>query len=154
MRAAALTPARRRALAAAMERILPSGGDGSPGAAEAHAVGFADFIVGRAPFAPAAPALETGLALLDTLARATAGADFADCGPGERDAVLLRVRETPHPTVQRFFTVLVRLSVTGFLCHPAYGGNRGGAGWAFIGFAPHPHTAAGVAPEEDPCATW
>jgi gluconate 2-dehydrogenase gamma chain len=136
-----LSAAQRATLGAAMERILP-GGDG-PGATDANALGYVDWLTRQPRFAPAAHTLATGLALLDSMAAATAGAPFAACPPAGQDEVLRRVQMTPHPTVQRFFVMLVRMTLDGFLGAPAYGGNRGGSGWAYIGFDPHPYTAAG-----------
>ena len=145
MSAPGLTDAERRTLAAAMDRVLP-GGEG-PGAAGANAVGYAEWAARQPGFGePARHALATGLRLLDSLAAALWERPFAECAADERDAVLRRVEETPHPTIQRFFVLLVRMTVTGLFCAPSYGGNRGGAGWAWIGFAPHPWTAAAEAP--------
>jgi gluconate 2-dehydrogenase gamma chain len=118
-----------------MERILP-GGDG-PGATDAHAVGYADWLVGHPQFASVRAVLSTGLALVETLAVSTAGKPFPECGPREQDEVLRRVQQTPHPTVQRFFVLLVRLTIDGFLGAPRYGGNRNRVGWEYIGFMPH-----------------
>lgn len=137
---APLCAARRRTLAAAMDRVLP-GGEAFPGAAGAHAVGFAEWLAREGELAPAAPVLAAGLALLDALAAALAGREFAACAPEERDEVLRRVRATPHPTVQRFFVMLVRMTLTGCFGPPEYGGNRGGAGWEAAGFHPRPPTA-------------
>jgi gluconate 2-dehydrogenase gamma chain len=122
-----------------MERILPGGSDG-PGATEAGAAGYADWIATQPRFASARGAFCTGLSLLDTLAGSTPGRSFAECGPEEQDAILERVQHTPHPSVQRFFLLLVRMTLDGFLAAPEYGGNRDGVGWRSIGFTPHPLT--------------
>jgi hypothetical protein len=138
-----LTPAERRTLAAAMDRILPGGPDGA-GAADANAAGYAGWITCRPHFAAAMPCLRTGLVLLDSLAAARFGLAFADCDPAERDDVLGRMRAVPHPTVSRAFVMLVRLTLNGVFASPAYGGNARGAGWEFAGFAPHPFTWPGA----------
>ena len=121
-----------------MERILP-GGD-RPGAADSHAIGYADWLFARPAFAKARATAVAGVALLDSIAQGTCGRPFAACSAEERDAAIARLEEVPHPTAQRFFADLVLLTVTGFLCAPRYGGNRGGVGWEAIGFVPHPHT--------------
>jgi hypothetical protein len=140
-----LTMNERSTLAAAMERILPPGN--GPSATEVNAVGYAEWMVSGPNFTVAARAvLETGLDLLDLLADTLWGRPFALCAPEERDAVLRRAQETPHPTVRRFFLMLVRMTLTGFFCAPSYGGNRNGAGWASIGFVPHPATADALPP--------
>lgn len=133
-----MTPAQRQVLAAAMDRVLPPGE--GPGAAEAHAIGYVDRTLARPGSARAEAGVEAGVALLDSLAQGMWGRGFAECGPEERDAVLGRLQEVPHPAAQRFFRSLVILTVTGFLCAPRHGGNRGRVGWEFIGFTPHPLT--------------
>lgn len=135
-----MTPAQRRTLESAMERILPSG-DG-PGAREANAIGCMDWLVRQPVYARVEQRLLFGLGLLDSLATSLHGRPFADCAPEQQDAVLRRVQQIPHRTAQRFFSQLVWLTLAGFLCPPEYGGNRGRAGWSFIGFEPHPVTAA------------
>jgi hypothetical protein len=133
-----VTPAQRATLAAAMDRILP--GARGAGATAADAVSYTDWLFANDAFASAEAKVAAGVSLLDSLARGMWETDFAACGPGERDAVLARLTEVPHRTAQRFFTDLVLLSLTGFLCAPRYGGNAGGIGWKSIGFAPHPNT--------------
>ena len=39
-------------------------------------------------------------------------------------------------------------TLLGFLADPAYGGNRGGAGWRAIGHPQHPHGSGGVSDEQ------
>lgn len=130
-----LTEQQRRVLVAATERVLPSG------AAEADVVAYADWMAGEGCFQPAVRRLATGLDLLDSLAGTLWNRGFAACLPAEQDAVLERVQGTPHPTMQRFFATLVTVTLSGFLCPPGYGGNRGGRGWRYIGFAPRPPTS-------------
>lgn len=119
-----------------MDRVLPAGD--RPGAADAHAIGYAEWVCARFPRAEAG--LVAGAALLDSLARGTWGRPFAACDAGERDAVLARLEDVPHRTAQRFFADLVLLTVAGCLCAPRYGGNRERVGWESIGFSPHPLT--------------
>ncbi|HEU4559058.1 MAG TPA: gluconate 2-dehydrogenase subunit 3 family protein [Longimicrobium sp.] len=144
---APLSEAERRTLAAAMDRILPPEG-GAAGAAGADAAGYAAWAAGRSFFARERRLLDAGLPLLDAMAVGTWGRPFAECAPAERDAVLERMSKVPHPTARRFWTALVGMTITGFLAPPAYGGNRGGAGWAAIGYQPHP-LAAGAAEIEE-----
>lgn len=134
-----MTESEMRILAAAMERILP--GDHSTGASDAKSIVYAEWKSEQAHFRSTLGCLTTGLALVDSLAVAMWESDFADCKPGEQDAVLEKVQDTPHPSAQRFFAVLVKLTLAGFLCSPKYGGNSGGLGWKYIGFTPHPLTS-------------
>lgn len=138
-----MTPAQRQTLASAMERILPSG-DG-PGAREANAIGYVDWYAAQPAFRRVEPRLLFGLNLLDSIAASLYGRPFGDCPPEQQDAVLSRVQDIPHTSAQRFFSLLVWLTLSGFLCPPEYGGNRGRAGWGFIGFDPHPLTTAAPA---------
>ncbi|WP_420125462.1 gluconate 2-dehydrogenase subunit 3 family protein [Longimicrobium sp.] len=133
-----MTPGERQTLAAAMDRVLPP--EPGPGASDANAIGYVDWLIGTEGRSGAA--LGPGLALLDSIAEGTCGRPFAACSPAERDQVLARMQDVPHPTAQRFFRSLVMMTVTGFLCAPRHGGNRGRAGWNAIGFVPHPLTDA------------
>ncbi|MBI2169457.1 MAG: gluconate 2-dehydrogenase subunit 3 family protein [Actinobacteria bacterium] len=58
---------------------------------------------------------------------ASLGTDFATLSPEEQDARLGAVPE--------FKALLYRHACEGMYGDPVYGGNRGGAGWAAIGFA-------------------
>jgi gluconate 2-dehydrogenase gamma chain len=130
----ALAEEQRRILVAAMERILPS--EPGPGATDAHAIGYVEWITQEDCFQPLSPCFTSGLTLLESLATAMWGKSFPVCRAEERDAVLQKVQSTPHPTARRFFVMLVRMTLTGFLCDPRYGGNRGEIGWEYIGFSP------------------
>jgi hypothetical protein len=131
-----LTGEQRRTLAAALERILPS--DDGSGAAEAGSVRYAERVMAEPRFAEGAARLLGGLELLDSLAAGLWEERFSACTADQRDAVLRQLQMIPHPTAQRFFPLLVKVAVTGFLCAPEQGGNRGGAGWEYIGFDPRP----------------
>jgi gluconate 2-dehydrogenase gamma chain len=135
----AVTESERSVLMAAMDRILPGGAE--PGATEANAIAYADWLSRQDEFQSIAGCCSTSLALLDGLARATYGKSFPACSDEERDALLQGVQAVPHPTVQKFFVTLIRLTLSGFLCAPHYGGNRGCVGWRHIGFQPHRLTA-------------
>jgi gluconate 2-dehydrogenase gamma chain len=126
-----------------MERVLPS--DDGPGAREADAAGYADWYARQPGFRNIQHPLVFGLGLLEQLALSMHGASFAACTPGQQDEVLRKVQNIPHVTAQRFFSVLVWLTLSGFLCPPEYGGNQRRAGWDFIGFTPHPLTVAAPA---------
>jgi hypothetical protein len=133
-----LTAAEREALAAALDRILPS--EAGFGAADSNAIGFIDWLATRQRFAATMSTLRNGVPLLDAIAEGTWQKPFVDCSPEERDAVLVRVQQTPHPSPQNFLRALVRVALAGSFCAPEYGGNRRETGWAFTGFQPHPLT--------------
>jgi len=132
---APFTQAQRAALAAACGRILP-GGDGIPGAAEAGVIEFAAAELRRPELGEIRKRIDGGLLALDRRsARSFAGKRFADLGAEEQDGIL---RETQVGSLQgeEFLRILISLTLEGFLGDPAYGGNRGAAGWKVIGAAP------------------
>lgn len=130
-----LTDARRQTLVLAMERVLPAGR--GPGATEAHAIGYVDWYARQNRLRWKPDYFINGLDLIESIAQGVYGKSLAACSNVEQDAVLTRVHDTPHPNVQRFFSTLVRMTISGFLCAPEYGGNRNMVGWTHMGFTPH-----------------
>jgi hypothetical protein len=119
------TTPRHRTLTAALARLVPPGA--GPGAVEA---GADDYVARR---------LEGGGALARLLAEGLGRlerAGFADLGPDRQDEVLREVERDAAAGGPRFLRLLVLLALEGSFCHPARGGNRGGAGWRFAGFGP------------------
>ena len=116
-------------------QIIPS--DKSlPGADEAGAVHFIDRAFGNPFFADVVPVVRAGLADLDARARALGERDFASVSPGRQEAILRQVERTP------FFLAARMLVVIGTFADSTYGGNRGGAGWAIVGFEHQPTYAS------------
>jgi hypothetical protein len=105
------------------------------GAAEANAAGYVERALDRGSSQGRAE-IESGLALVDSMARQCHGKPFGDCAGEERSEVLERLRCVPHRLVHRFLARIIGLVIEGFLCAPAHGGNRGGAGWRAVGYAP------------------
>ncbi len=144
-----MTAEQRRALAAALARVLP--GDpaaGEPGAAE----------LGAADYAAAAlagrergwwPLCEQGLAVLDGLAEEAGGVAFADAPEAVQDAALAELAAMTAGAPRAFFSRLVQLALEGCLADPGYGGNRGGRGWSALGATP-PGSCCGPGPELGP----
>ncbi len=127
-----LTDCERELLKAAMERILPSG-DG-PGATDADAIAYAEWIVGQDLFQPRLSGLRFGLHLIDLFAVRRWRKPFLSCDAVERDEVMRRLQQAPLEPAREFFALLVRMTLAGFLCPVEYGGNRNRVGWTFIGF--------------------
>ncbi len=124
-------PDRRRALAAATERVLP-------GAVEAGVPDYIDYWMRREPFAShVEPLFRIGAVHLDRLARAAHDKPFAACRPQQQDAILRRFQQGAVRAKRfhsnTFFEHLVRFTIEGFLADPSYGGNRDRVGWKFIG---------------------
>lgn len=132
----AFEPDRRRALCAAVERILP-------GAQDAGVPEYMDYWLARQPFSVAPdwrPILNVGAVHLDRVARAEHRRAFCDCKPDQQDALLTRFQKG-EVRAKRFdsgvfFQRLVTLTLEGFLSDPKYGGNRNEVGWRFIGRTP------------------
>jgi hypothetical protein len=129
-----LSDSQLRTLAAAMERILPAGDD--PGASDANAIGFVEWMMRQGSSASVVADLEAALTFIDSLAMALCQREFVACGPEQQKLVLQRMEATPHPRVQRYFGILVKTTLAGFLCPPEYGGNRDERGWRSIGHTP------------------
>jgi gluconate 2-dehydrogenase gamma chain len=119
-----------------MDRVFPAGS--GPSAGDANAMGYFDWYTRQPEFGAHAAAMSRGLALLDDVALRIAGREFVACDGDEQDAVLHLIEDTPHPTVQRFLRLLVRLTLAGVLTPPTFGGNRDRIGWRFIGYDPRP----------------
>jgi len=127
-----LSAERRRTLAAASARILPS--DDGPGAAETGVVDYIDGALRDRWHRHFVPLMERGLDFLEALARESHGTDFGACTPEQQDAVLHRAQRFPNNDARRFFQRLVELTLEGFLCDPVHGGNGDRLGWRFLGF--------------------
>lgn len=107
--------------------IVPS--DDGPGAREAGVVYFIDAALATFD-ADRRPAYREGLAEARRVAGRLFSGKSAIAGlTGEQVARLLAAIEKTD-----FFQLLRTHTVLGFLGSPSYGGNRGGAGWAYIGF--------------------
>jgi gluconate 2-dehydrogenase gamma chain len=128
-----LTPAQFRALAAACERLFPA--DQDPGAIALGAPGFVERQLATAAFSGWQGFFRTQLDALDTDARARHARPFAELGAAEQDAMLEAWSQGPRPR-PLFVQRLLHLTLEGVFCDPVHGGNKGGAAWAMIGFAP------------------
>lgn len=134
--AGVLEPDRRRALAAACERVLP-------GAIAAGVPEYMDYWLAREPFSAAPdwkPLLNMGAVHLDRIARKEHRRPFADCGGEQQDAILARFQRGEISAKRfrsaAFFQRLVTVTLEGYLGDPIYGGNRNQVGWRFIGLEP------------------
>jgi gluconate 2-dehydrogenase gamma chain len=128
-----LSPRQREALAAATERILPSGK--TPGAREANAIELIDRELRRPAFRELRSSMVAGVVALDRVSGRTGGKRFVELAPAEQDQVLAQV-QTGSQRGADFVDALVILTLEGFLGDPKYGGNRGGVGWEWAGYSP------------------
>lgn len=146
-----ISPAHLRSLTAALARLVPPGA--GPGAVEAGAV---DYVLRRLGGGAGARRLVEGLESLDGLAHDQHGTDFVALEPPRQDEVLRAFEEGGAPNVG-FLRMLVLLALEGSFCHPARGGNLGGAGWRFAGLgqeADDPAIPLGFSPDPSRCRGW
>lgn len=130
------TPDKFATLTAACERILPR--DEDPGAIDLGVPGYIDHAVADPGIAPWRDVLDKLLPVLDRQSKKRYGGKlFHEAQPGEQDA-LLASWQTGAQGERFFFTVLLALVFEGAFGDPKYGGNRGGQGFAMIGFTPGP----------------
>jgi gluconate 2-dehydrogenase gamma chain len=131
-----LTAEEGAALAAVLDRLIPSDEDG-PGAHEARVLRFVDRALGG-PLEQLHDAYRANLAALDALAAARHGSRFAELAPVDQDALLTEL-ERGEPTgfspSARAFLDLVRVhAIHGMFGDPKHGGNAGLIGWRLLGY--------------------
>lgn len=137
----ALTPAQMKTLEAFVERLIPRDELG-PSAAEAGAQHFIDRAL-AGPNAGEKQSFLDGLAAMDSFARNSQGAAFADLPAEKRDAVISAMERgtaAGFAGAPQFFTRARRLTLEGMFGDPYYGGNRNFAGWDLIRY-PGPRLA-------------
>jgi gluconate 2-dehydrogenase gamma chain len=134
-------------LEAIVARLIPTDSNG-PGAAEAGAAHYIDRALGGA-LASSRPAYSAGLAAIESYARASKGASFAQLAPLNQDAILTEMERnavpgfTPNSTA--FFDLLRNHTIQGTFCDPYYGGNANFVGWDLLGY---PGVRTVVTPEQ------
>jgi gluconate 2-dehydrogenase gamma chain len=111
-----------RQMEAVSEQIIPS--DDGPGAREAGAVYFIDYVLGQTE-PHLQPIFRSGL---KELAAACAPDKFNELGISQQIVVLKKLEQTDFFARARQYTIL------GFLGDPARHGNRNQVGWKYIGF--------------------
>ncbi len=123
-------PEQRETIAAAVDRLLP-------GAKEAGVPEYFDCWLRQPSFKPIRNYFAHGARHLDGIARKKHGRPFAECDDGQQDAIL---RAFSAGEVEAgvfdgnvFFRQLMEMTLEGYLSDPKYGGNRGRAGWRWIG---------------------
>ena len=130
-----LTAAEADILDAVVARLIPSDANG-PGATEARAAHYIDRALGGA-LAPSRPAYTTGLAALDSYARASRGKPFAGLPPADQDAVLVDVENgtaAGFTGSAAFFALVLNHTLQGTFGDPYYGGNANFVGWDLIAY--------------------
>lgn len=129
----ALLPPQRALLAAALARIIPT--DRDPGAAEADVIEYVDRELARPEYSAVKTSVLAGLTALGRLSSRAAKSTFETLSPAEQDQILHETQRASERG-KDFLFVLTVLAIEGFLGDPRWGGNKGGAGWRFIGYGP------------------
>lgn len=125
-----LGPEERKTIASAVERLLP-------GAVEAGVPAYMDRWLGERSFRLVRAYFAHGARHLDEAAAKRTGRPFAACPGAEQDGILEAFAAGRHKAGKFdgsvFFQQLMELTLEGYLSDPRYGGNRGQAGWRWIG---------------------
>jgi gluconate 2-dehydrogenase gamma chain len=121
------TPEQAIEVEALTAEIIPT--DSTPGAREAHVVGFID----RALVTFERSAQEDYRKGLDELAAATkklglSASRFSALSADDKIKLLTSIEKTP------FFELVRAHTITGFFADPVHGGNHGRVGWALVGW--------------------
>ena len=131
-----LTTAEAATLEAIVARLVPSDANG-PGAAEARAAHYIDRALGGA-LASSRETYRSGLASVDSYARASKGTLFARLAPPDQDAVLTDMENGVAtgftPSAAAFFNLVRAHTIQGTFCDPFYGGNTNFVGWDLVGY--------------------
>ena len=130
------TAATYATLSAICERILPR--DSDPGAIDLGVPAYVDRALATPELASAREVVLRVLPLVDRETRARHGGKaFHEATAEEQDDVL-RLWERGHDGGQRFFPIMLSLSLEGAFGDPKYGGNAGGRGFQMVGYTPGP----------------
>jgi gluconate 2-dehydrogenase gamma chain len=121
-----LTPDEARQVDAITAQIVPT--DDTPGAREAGALYFIDRSLHTWAAASAVPFRDGLRDFRARFASAHPSVEWAEADTETQIEFLSQEDSTPFFGTVRFLTLL------GMFALPAYGGNRGGAGWRLIGF--------------------
>ena len=133
-----LTERQFKTLSAACERILPR--DQDPGALDANVPEYVDRMLQAPEMETLRPVLVEGLDLLERRGRALTRVSYAEAPADRQDFLLRNFRDSPTGSgEERFYELLVVMTLEGFLGDPSYGGNKDYVGWKLVGFmAPGP----------------
>ena len=130
------TAAEAATIEAMVARLIPSDENG-PGAAEARAARYIDRALGGA-LASSREAYRSGLSAVDSYARLSKGASFAQLSPTDQDRVLSDMETNVAtgfvPGASTFFNLVRTHTIQGTFCDPYYGGNANFVGWDLIGY--------------------
>jgi len=124
---------------AMVARLLP-GAPGFPSAKETGALVFIDRELQKRHFRPVAKFVRQGLIFLDRVSKKERRKAFVELSPSEQDDVLrafqtASVKGLRYPS-DRFFQIMLNLTLEGHLGDPKYGGNHDEKAWKALGIDP------------------
>lgn len=140
-------PAQVATLQAMLDRLIPQGPDGFPGARDTEVIVYVDRQMQQSHFAELAKFVKQGVIFLDRVAKKERSQSFHELKPQAQDEVLLQfqqgtVKGLRYPT-PRFFDIVMGLALEGHYGHPRHGGNEGKRTWKALGIdprCPHPES--------------
>ena len=123
-------------IGAVCERLLPR--DQDPGAIDLGVPSFIDRMLAAPELATQRNLLRQVLPILDRQSRMRyRGTAFHEATLEEQDGLLAQWQRGRGGD-RRFFETMLTLTLEGAFSDPKYGGNRGGRGFALVGFTPVP----------------
>jgi len=130
------TAAEAATIEAMVARLIPRDENG-PGARDARAAHYIDRALSGA-LASSLEAYRNGLGAVDSYARASKGAPFAQLSTQAQDAVLSDMENNVAtgfaPDASTFFNLVRAHTIQGTFSDPYYGGNANFVGWDLIGY--------------------
>lgn len=131
-----LNPVEAATVDALVDVILPPE-EGSPGAREVGVTEYIDRALAGF-MRDLRQVYRHGLRGLGALAVERHEGEFVDLSPQDRLRLVEELdslaQTDPADPLGQFFRIVREHTVQGFFCDPAYGGNRGEAGWRLVGF--------------------
>lgn len=120
-------------VAAAAERILPK--DEDVGALDTNVPEYIDHALQSPQLSQMREQFVPGVMALNRRSQRMVKTDFVKGTPAQQDEVITSFKNSGERTGEnKFYEILVVLTLEGYLGDPTYGGNTNRAGWGVIGF--------------------
>ncbi|MFL5321554.1 MAG: gluconate 2-dehydrogenase subunit 3 family protein, partial [Myxococcaceae bacterium] len=131
-----------------VDRIVPK--DEDPGALDANVPEYIDRMLQTPEMHQMKVDFVAGTAALNRRSVRMFQKPFYEATPAQRDELLGLFRDSRQGTgEENYYSLLVTLTLEGFLGDPSYGGNKDKVGWAFVGFEKVDSTKADPKPGYD-----
>ncbi len=120
-------------LAAATERLLPK--DEDVGALDTNIAQYIDQVLQTPQLQQMKEQFVPGVMALNRRTQRLFKTGFVTAAPAQQDEVITAFKNSGERTGEnKFYEILMVLTLEGYLGDPSYGGNTNGAGWGVIGF--------------------